>query len=249
MSQYTLKEHTVPYVEHSASKSFKTRVQELLPDGGNLTLCLSCGACSSSCPANGLDDMDPRKFLRLASIGMDDEIKNTPWVWKCSLCMRCVHNCPMQINIPQLVYYARQAWPEDKKPKGITTSCQLALKNPTNSAMGAKEEDFEFVVQDVLGEIKENQPDQENLTVPIDKENCNYVLNQNSREPVTEPEELGPLWKILQMVEADWTYPSAGWAAENYCLFAADDEAWKTIVQNKVDAVHKIKGKTWLNTE
>ena len=44
-------------------------VKNLIPDGGNLNLCLTCGACSSGCPASGLDDMDPRKFLRMAALG------------------------------------------------------------------------------------------------------------------------------------------------------------------------------------
>ena len=42
---------------------FLDKVKELLPEGGNLNLCLTCGACSSGCPATGLEDMDPRKFL------------------------------------------------------------------------------------------------------------------------------------------------------------------------------------------
>ena len=43
---------------------FIDKVRELLPEEGNLNLCLSCGACASGCPATGLDDMDPRKFLQ-----------------------------------------------------------------------------------------------------------------------------------------------------------------------------------------
>ncbi len=248
MSHNTLKEHTLPYYEHEGSKSFRNRVQELLPDGGNLTLCLSCSSCSSSCPASGLEDMDPRKFLRLASLGMDEEVTTSPWVWQCTLCMRCVHNCPMQINIPQLVYYARQAWKEEDKPRGIVASCKTALNVPTNSAMGVSAEDFKFVVEDVLEEVKE-QVNQQDLTAPIDVHDKEYCLNQNSREPAIEPEEMAPIWKIMKLANADWTYSSQGFAAENYCMFAANDEGWKEVVKNKVDAVHNLRAKTWLNTE
>jgi hypothetical protein len=34
-----------------------------------------------------------------------------------------------------------------------------------------------------------------------------------------------PLWKILHLAGADWTYGTKGWAAENYCMFLAEDEA------------------------
>jgi heterodisulfide reductase subunit C len=53
---------------------FMDNVMELLPEGGNLNLCLTCGACSSGCPATGLEGMDLRKFLRMAALGMDDEL-------------------------------------------------------------------------------------------------------------------------------------------------------------------------------
>ena len=34
---------------------FIDSVKKLLPEGGNLNLCLTCGACSSGCPATGLE--------------------------------------------------------------------------------------------------------------------------------------------------------------------------------------------------
>lgn len=243
MSDDTLKPHQEP------GRTFKDRVMEVLPDGGNLNLCLTCGACSAGCPATGLEDMDPRKFLRMAALGMDEEVTTTPWVWMCTMCMRCMYVCPMQINIPQLVYHARVSWPREKRPRGIVNSCDAALKTESNSAMGASPDDFAYVVEDVLEEVRSTQPGQEKLTAPVDKHGAMYFLNQNSREPVTEPDEMVPLWKILDMAGADWTYGSVGWAAENYCMFAADDEAWETIVRNKVKAVEDLGCKVWLNTE
>ena len=67
---------------------FIDKVKEILPDEGNLNLCLTCGACSSGCPATGLDGMDPRKFLRMAALGMDDEILKSDWAWMCTMCQR-----------------------------------------------------------------------------------------------------------------------------------------------------------------
>ena len=228
---------------------FKDKVMEILPDGGNLNACLTCGACASGCPATGLEGMDPRKFLRMAALGMDEEILTMNWVWMCSMCQRCIYVCPMQINIPQLVFNARASWPREKKPIGIIGSCDMALKNDTCSAMGANEEDFQFVVEDVLEEYQEGQPEFAEMKADVNRQGAYYFLNQNSREPVTEPDEMVPLWKIMHLAGADWTYGTKGWAAENYCMFLAEDDNWEHIIRTKVKAVEDLGCKVWLNTE
>jgi Fe-S oxidoreductase len=104
--------------------------------------------------------MDPRKFLRMAALGLDDEILKSDWVWMCSMCRRCIYVCPMKIDIPQLIYYARQSWPREKRPKGILGSCDMALRNDSCSAMGATPKDFQFVVKDArleYGRLKDEQ--------------------------------------------------------------------------------------------
>jgi heterodisulfide reductase subunit C len=236
-------------IKGSKKSIFLDKVKELLPEGGNLNLCLTCGACSSGCPATGLEDMDPRKFLRMAALGMDEEVMSTPWVWMCTMCQRCIYVCPMKIDIPQLVFNARNSWPREERPKGIMGSCDMALRNDTCSAMGTSEEDFKFVVEDVLEEYQEAQPEFKDMQAPVNKEGAEFFLNQNSREPVTEPDEMVPLWKILHLVGADWTYGTKGWAAENYCMFLADNESWEHIVKVKAKAVDDLKCKVWLNTE
>lgn len=230
---------------------FKDKVMEILPDGGNLNSCLTCGACASGCPATGLEDMDPRKFLRMAALGMDEEIKEHPWVWMCTMCMRCIHVCPMSINIPQLVFNARKLKPREERPKGIVASCDMALGIETCSAMGCGQEDFEFVVGDILDEIKEEYPEWEekNLQAPIDKKGAKFFINQNSREPMIEPEEMAPLWKILNVAGIDWTYGSTGWAAENYCLFMADEEGWETVTRRSAEKANELGCEIFLNTE
>lgn len=238
-----------PIEVRKVTREFGNKVKGLIPGGGNLDLCFTCGTCASGCPATGLEDMDPRKFLRLILLGLDEEATKSPWVWMCTQCQRCIYACPMKIDIPGLVYNARASWPREERPKGIRGSCDMALKNDSCSAMGASPEDFQFVVEDVLEEVKDTQPGWENLEVPINKKGAMYVLNQNSREPVTEPDELIPLWKILHLVGADWTYATAGWAAENYCMFLADTDAWECIVRTKVKAVDDLGCKYWLNTE
>ncbi len=229
--------------------TFMDKVKKLLPEGGNLNACLTCGACASGCPATGLEGMDPRKFLRMAALGMDEEIKKSEWPWMCTMCQRCVYVCPMQINIPQLVYYARAERPRAERPKGLVGSCDMALRNESGSAMGTSPEDFKFVVGDVLEEYQAAQPEFAEMEAPIDKQGAEFFINQNSREPVTEPDEMVPLWKILHTAGVDWTYGSKGWGGENYCLFLADDESWKKLTTTTVNQANELGVKTYLNTE
>jgi ferredoxin len=236
-------------IKGSKKSIFLDKVKELLPEGGNLNLCLTCGACSSGCPATGLENLDPRKFLRMAALGMDEEITSTPWIWMCTGCQRCIYVCPMKIDIPRLVYQARAAWPREERPKGILGSCDMALRNDSCSAMGTPPDDYIFVVEDVLEEYQEAQPEFKNMQAPIDKQGAEFFLNQNSREPVTEPDEMPPLWKILHLVEANWTYGSKGWGGENYCLFLADDQSWEHITRITTKQANDLGCKIFLNTE
>ena len=125
----------------------------------------------------------------------------------------------------------------------------MALRNDSCSAMGASPEDFSFVVEDVLKEYHEAQPEFVDMQAPIDQKGAYFFLNQNSREPVTEPDEMVPLWKILHIVGADWTYGSNGWGGENYCMFLADNEAWQNIVRTTAKQADDLGCKIFLNTE
>jgi Fe-S oxidoreductase len=237
------KKNTIPTI------NFKEAAMELLPKGASFEACLTCGLCSSGCPASGIENMDPRKFIRMAMLGMDEELSTTPWVWCCTQCKRCQHVCPMNIDISQLVYLARGNWPQEKKPSGIVRSCELIRATDSTSAMGLPPDDFIFVVEDVLEEVRETQPQFKKMKAPMDKKGAHFFVNQNSREPMNEPDEMVPLWKIFDMVGADWTYGSKGWAAENFCMFSGDEEAWYDVIQTRIDAVNELGCKVWLNTE
>jgi Fe-S oxidoreductase len=229
--------------------SFKDKAGELLPKGESFDACLTCGLCSSGCPASGLENMDPRKFIRMAMLGMDEELAETPWVWLCTQCKRCQHLCPMSIDISQLVFFARGLWPKEKKPQGIVRSCELTRATESTSAMGLPPDDFVFVVNDVLEEVRRQQPRFSHLQAPINKKGAHFFVNQNSREPMSEPDEMVPLWKIFDIVGADWTYSSKAWAAENFCMFSGDENAWYEVIQKRIDAVNDLGCKVWLNTE
>lgn len=231
---------------------FKDEVANRIPEA-NFDLCLTCGTCTGGCPASEQYDMDPRKFLRMLLLGMDDEIRKSPWAWVCTMCGRCMSACPMKINIPKFVYNVRASWDRDKRPKGIRGSCDQHIK--AGNAMGVPKEDFVFTIEDVANEIREADEERgtgefSDLEITADRVGAYMALNQNSREPVTEPDELGPLWKILHRAKADWTYPTVMWGGENYCMFLADEEGWRYIMEEFVYHIEQnLKCKVVVNTE
>ena len=58
-----------------------------------------------------------------------------------------------------------------------------------------------------------------------------------------------PLWKILHLAGANWTYGTKGWGGENYCMFLADDDAWEHIITTSVNHAQDLGCKVYLNTE
>jgi Fe-S oxidoreductase len=228
---------------------FKAKADELLPAGASYDSCLACGLCSSGCPASGLEGMDPRRFIRMAMLGMNEELATTPWVWTCTQCKRCAQVCPMGIDVSVLVGLARSLWPKEKKPSGIVRSCQAQMLSDSTSAMGVMPDDFVEIVAETLQDLHDKDPRFAKLEAPMDRKGAFFFINQNSREPASEPEEMRPLWKVLDYVGADWTYGSTGWAAENFCMFSGDDAAWKDMVEKRVDAVNALDCKVWVNTE
>lgn len=228
---------------------FMAVAKELLPEGATYSSCVGCGLCASGCPASGLFGMDPRRFINMAVQGLNEELSSTPWVWACTQCKRCAYVCPMGIDVSLLVGVARGGWPKEDKPKGIVRSCEAQMLDKSTSAMGLRSEDFVEIVEETVAELRESDARFAQINAPIDKVGAKFVVNQNSREPAVEPEEMAPMWKIFDYVGADWTYASKGWAAENFCMFTGDDAAWKEMVKTRVDAINDLDCEVWINTE
>ena len=223
----------------------KQHMQEAIPDA-RIDYCLTCGMCVSGCPASGIEDMDPRKFLRLLALGQDEVILKTDWIYACTMCQRCEYACPMKINVGRFVYELRGMRPRDERPRNLQRSCDLQKES---NSTGIPNEDFVWVVNDVLEEVRENEPEWADLQAPIDKKGAEFYLNQNAKEPTVEPEEMVPLWKILHAAGVDWTYSSKWWDGANYCLFTGDAEDWEKTVRNQAETVDALGVRYYINTE
>lgn len=229
----------------SLSRQVKAEVEAKFPEA-RIDYCLTCGLCASGCPATGIEDLDPRKFLRLLALGQDEQLRTTNWIYSCTNCMRCVHACPMGIDVGRLVMLVRGMRPREERPKNLQKSCDL---QKASNSTGIPNSDFVWVVGDVLEEVRANEPEWADLQAPIDKQGAQFYLNQNAKEPTVEPEEMVPLWKILHKVGIDWTYSSEWWDGANYCLFPGDPEDWEFTVRKQAETVDALGCPTYINTE
>lgn len=84
---------------------FVKKVEEL--SGQNLLACYQCGKCSAGCPAVSQMDILPNQIIRLAQLGLKEELLASRAIWLCASCMTCNTRCPKGINIAEVIEAVR----------------------------------------------------------------------------------------------------------------------------------------------
>ena len=104
----------------------------------DLNLCLTCGTCSGGCPVSGTpgyEGLNTRKVLRMLALGMLDEVVESVFPWLCTGCGRCVHACPMGIDIVAIMGYMKSLRPRDKVPGILHKGVLNVLASGNNMAI------------------------------------------------------------------------------------------------------------------
>ena len=74
------------------------------PGGERFMRCFSCGTCVAGCPVAGTTERyNPRRIIRMALLGMRQEVLSSEFVWLCSTCYTCYECCPQDVHIPELM--------------------------------------------------------------------------------------------------------------------------------------------------
>ncbi|MDI6795346.1 MAG: 4Fe-4S dicluster domain-containing protein [Desulfatibacillaceae bacterium] len=203
--------------------------------------CQTCAACSSTCPVTGVDGFDPRKLVRLVSMGCQDEAAQSRWPWICTLCAKCESVCPMEVKISSLVRSIRSLRPRDEVPGILHKGLAMALETGNN--LGIPDEDFAFIVEDVAAELRE-EPGYEDFTAPVDKAGANIMVTIHNKLVNTHTDDLKHWWKIFHKAGEDWTIPASNWEGVNWGLFTGDDAAQKVLVGRIVENMERLGAKT-----
>lgn len=226
-------------------KNVGVRSGRLRPNPQWGDVCLTCGSCASACPISGVDGLDPRKAIRMAVLGLEQELIASQWPWKCTLCGKCEEACPMNVEIVSLLRRVRGLRDRSKVPGPLQAGVQICLEKGNN--LGIPREDFVSLIDDMAAEMaREECP---GFRSPIDVEGANLLVTVNSKQPFAEPDDMKSWWKIFYAAGESWTIPSVNWDGVNWGLFTSDDEAMKTIVGRIVDNMYRLKCKTLLLPE
>ena len=69
--------------------------------------CFNCGTCTATCSLTSNDSQFPRKIIRMAQLGLTDQILGSKELWMCYNCGKCSETCPKQAEPANLMAAAR----------------------------------------------------------------------------------------------------------------------------------------------
>jgi Fe-S oxidoreductase len=230
----------------------------------SLEVCVRCGLCAEAChyylstpkpehvPAYRAEQV--RKLHRwltdpvsraapgwMGAQALDQElVKKIIWnaFGTCTMCGRCVLNCPMGVDTRQIIRTARAMLTAmDMTPEGLKATVNVHLEVGNN--MGVSKEDFvetlEWMEEELQAEL-----DDTSIKIPVDKKRAHVVYTFNPREVKYFPYLIQAAAKIFNAAGEDWTLSTASWDATNYGLFSGDDQAARKIAQNLEKAVNDL---------
>jgi len=80
---------------------FVKKVTEI--SGQDLLTCNQCGKCSAGCPMCFAMDWLPNQIIRLAQLGLEEDIAASKTVWICASCLTCTVRCPRGVDLGRVM--------------------------------------------------------------------------------------------------------------------------------------------------
>lgn len=85
---------------------FVKKVEEL--SGQDLLSCYQCGKCSAGCPMVSAMDILPNQVIRLAQLGLQEDVLQSKTIWLCASCVTCGARCPRGVDLSRIMEVLRQ---------------------------------------------------------------------------------------------------------------------------------------------
>jgi len=219
----------------------------------SLETCVRCGICADSChyyladprpehvPAYRAELLrriyrrhhDPvgRLFPGLVRAReLDDELAEElikSAYGTCTMCRRCVLNCPMGVDNGLIVRTARGMLAAlGRVPKGLQDTVDVHLESGNN--MAVSEEDFVETLE-WLEEQLQDEVDDPEARIPVNQAGARVLYTLNPREAKYYPLTILAAAKVFYAAGESWTLSTRAWDVTNYALFNGDDEAAREI--------------------
>lgn len=102
-----------------------------LPGGEHLKKCFQCGVCTASCPVREIDaKYNPRKIIRMTSLGMRERVLSSDFIWLCSTCYLCTERCPQDVKVTDVMNVLKNmAVRQGYIHPGFATQARLIAEN------------------------------------------------------------------------------------------------------------------------
>jgi heterodisulfide reductase subunit C len=120
---------TVIDLTKSDAKFLRNLDKELGAAG--LSNCFQCGVCTASCPVREINDtFNPRKIMKLAKLGLKNEVFKSDFIWLCSMCLMCHERCPQDVKPPDVMTVLRNmAAKEGLAPPNLAKLMNVLVEN------------------------------------------------------------------------------------------------------------------------
>ncbi len=214
----------------------------LEPEAVNLSYCLTCQACISRCTWRGAEGSpDPLKMLRLAYLGLEDELGRAPDLWNCTMCNRCMMDCPMGVDMGTLVRRARalpsalHQIPEDFH-KGIKHRLE------TGNVNGVEKDEYIETIEWLSEEFGDEVGD-ENAEFPLDLKGATYAYLPNPRELENAVEHFTAMGKLLYALGEPWTVCSKTSDVTNWGYYIGNDDIALQMGLQVIEAIEELDAK------
>lgn len=113
----------------SDTRFLRSLERELLAAG--LPDCHQCGVCTSSCSVREMEEtFNPRKIMKLAKLGLKEEVFKSDFIWLCSMCFMCEERCPQDVKPPDVMTVLRNmAAKEGRAPPNLMKLVTVLAEN------------------------------------------------------------------------------------------------------------------------
>ena len=204
----------------------------------NISECLTCGICNSRCTwYEGEGGPVPRQMVRMAQLGLDELLAQSPMIWDCMICNHCTVECPMGIVMEHVVRRARSLPSAEKNmPESIAQGIKTRLE--MGDVNGFTHEDFTETIEWLNEEIEDENPE---AIIPTDQKGARYLYLPNPRELGTNVLHLQAMAALFHAFGEPWTLSHKHTDVTNWGYFIGDDDVEREMLRQVIEAAEELK--------